>query len=50
MKQWEYKTIWISTVQFSEDELNEAGALGWELVDIYRENGCSYAVFKRPKE
>ena len=50
MKQWEYKTIWVSSVQFSEDDLNEAGELGWELVNIYRENSWFYAVFKRPKE
>lgn len=50
MKTWEYKVEWLfNSIQFSEDDLNEIGDQGWELVGIYREDGSAYAVFKRPK-
>jgi len=50
VQQWEYKIEWISSVGYAEDEFNEAGERGWELVTIYRDSGDNYAVFKRPKE
>jgi hypothetical protein len=48
--QWEYKTIY----GFTDNELNELGAEGWELVSAHPETGdmgstfYSMAALKRP--
>ena len=48
MKQWEYKVEFLGSIFNSEDDLNDLGEDGWELVNIYREDGSWYAVLKRP--
>lgn len=50
MQKWEYKIEYLgSFISYYEDDLNEAGNRGWELVNIYKQDGSWYAVFKRPK-
>ena len=48
MQRWEYKVEYLGSVFASERELNSLGEKGWELVNIYREDGTWYAVLKRP--
>jgi len=51
MQKWEYRIEeLVLGIQFSDDELNDIGENGWELVGIYKEDDSFYAVFKRPKE
>ena len=48
MKQWEYKVELLHSISMTEDDLNDLGEDGWELVNIYKEDGSWYAVLKRP--
>ena len=49
MNRWEYKVEELYTsIYLADDDLNSLGDDGWELVNIYKENGSWYAVLKRP--
>lgn len=50
MKKWEYR-IWLlpKDAPEAQRDLDEAGSVGWELIQIVQQRGGSLGVFKRPK-
>jgi len=46
IKKWEYQTEYINYT-LSDEDLNQYGEKGWELVSAVMANGAFYYCFKR---